>query len=54
MADSQRGYDDEAVSLLGARSGRITEVQSRIQRIREEHSKKPSFMERLQRAGFLR
>jgi len=51
---------DEAVSLLGdlkdlgARSGRVTEVQSRIQRIREEHSKKPSFIERLQRAGFLR
>jgi hypothetical protein len=29
-------------------------VQSRIQRIREEHSKKSSFIERLQRAGFLR
>jgi hypothetical protein len=51
---------DEAVRLLGdlkdlgARSGRIAEVQSRIRRIREEHSKKPSFIERLQRAGFLR
>ncbi|MGH8564259.1 MAG: hypothetical protein ACREXW_09270 [Gammaproteobacteria bacterium] len=51
---------DEAVRLLGdlkdlgARSGRIAEVQGRIQRIREEHSKKPSFIERLQRAGFLR
>ncbi|MGH8480762.1 MAG: hypothetical protein ACREXK_14675 [Gammaproteobacteria bacterium] len=51
---------DEAVRLLGdlkdlgARSGRIAEVQSRIQRIREEHAKKPSFIERLQRAGFLR
>jgi hypothetical protein len=51
---------DEAVRLLGdlkdlgARSGRIAEVQSRIQRIQEEHSKKPSFIERLQRAGLLR
>ena len=51
---------DEAVRLLGdlkdlgARSGRIAEVQGRIQRIREEHSKKTSFIERLQRAGFLR
>ncbi|MGH8564247.1 MAG: hypothetical protein ACREXW_09205 [Gammaproteobacteria bacterium] len=51
---------DEAVRLLGdlkdfsARSGRIAEVRSRIQRIREEHSKKPSFIERLQRAGLLR
>ena len=50
---------DEAVRLLGdlkdlaARSGRIAEVQSRIQRIREEHSRKPSFIERLQRAGLL-
>jgi uncharacterized Zn finger protein len=50
---------DEAVRLLGdlkdlgARSGRIAEVQSRIQRIREEHAKKPSFIERLQRAGLL-
>lgn len=50
---------DEAIRLLGdlkdlgARSGRIAEVQSRIQRIREEHSKKPSFIERLQRAGLL-
>jgi len=50
---------DEAVRLLGdlqdlgARSGRIAEVQSRIQRIQEEHSKKPSFIERLQRAGLL-
>jgi hypothetical protein len=51
---------DEAVRLLGdlkdlgARSGRIAEVQSRIQRIREEHWKKTSFIERLQRAGVLR
>ncbi len=50
---------DEAVRLLGdlkdlgARSGRIAEVQTRIQHIREEHSKKPSLIERLQRAGLL-
>ena len=50
---------DEAVTLLrdlsdlGARSGRSAEMQRRIQRLREEHSKKPAFVQRLQRAGLL-
>ena len=38
---------------LGSRSRRSAEVQDRIQRIRDEHAKKPSFVERLQRAGLI-
>lgn len=50
---------DEAVKLLGdlrdlgSRSGRSAEVQDRIQRIRDEHAKKPSFVGRLQRARLI-
>jgi hypothetical protein len=50
---------DEAVRLLrdltdlGGRSGRAAEVQSRIQRIRDEHAKRPSLLRRLQRAGLI-
>ena len=50
---------DQAVELLedlrdlGIQRGRAADVLSRIQLLREEHAKKPSFLERLRRAGFV-
>jgi hypothetical protein len=51
-----RAYD-EAVGLMadlweiGARGGRSSEVEARIQAIREEHARKPTFLQRLRKAG---
>lgn len=50
---------DEAVRLLvdlrdlGVHRNRAAESQARIERLRDEHSKKPSFVERLKRAGLI-
>jgi uncharacterized Zn finger protein len=47
----------EAVALLGdlrdvcARGGRQAEAAKRIARLREEHTKKPSLIERFRKAG---
>ena len=49
-------YDD-AVKLLcdlrdlGFRKGRASEVEARLLRLREQHARKPSFVERLTKAG---
>jgi len=50
---------DEAVRLLGdlrdlgTRSGRAEEVQNRIRQLRDKHSRKWSFVQRLERAGLI-
>jgi hypothetical protein len=57
IATKQPGRYDEAVKLLcdlrdlGVQKGRVGEVQARILKLREEHAKKPSFLERLKKAG---
>ena len=48
---------DEAIRLLadlrelGVRDGREPEVAERIRALREEHARKPSFVDRLEKAG---
>lgn len=50
---------DEAVQLLRdlravvAQAGRAAEARGRIERLRDEHARKPSFVERLRRAGLI-
>ncbi|HEX9585489.1 MAG TPA: hypothetical protein VGB36_13400, partial [Gammaproteobacteria bacterium] len=50
---------DEAVRLLGdlrdlgTRSGRAEAVQNRIRQLRDKHSRKWSFVQRLERAGLI-
>ncbi len=50
---------DEAVRLLkdlwdlAAREGRAAEAAQRISRLRDEHARKPTFVDRLRRAGLL-
>jgi hypothetical protein len=57
IATKQPGKYDEAVKLLcdlrdlGLRRGRKDEVEARLLRLREEHARKPSFVERLKKAG---
>lgn len=57
IATKQPGRYDEAVKLLcdlrdlGVQEGRAREVEARISRLREEHARKPSFLERLKKAG---
>lgn len=57
IATKQPGGYDEAVKLLGdlrelgVRKGGADEVEARLRRLGEEHRKKPSFTERLRRAG---
>ena len=38
---------------LGVQSNQAAAVQSRIERLRDEHARKPSFVQRLQRAGLI-
>ncbi len=57
IASKQPGRYDEAVKLLcdlrdlALRDGRGSEVEARLLRLYEEHTRKPSFIERLRRAG---
>ena len=57
ITTKQPGKYDEAVKLLhdlrdlALREGRSGEVEARLLRLREEHARKPSFIERLKRAG---
>ncbi len=57
IATKQPGRYDEAVKRLrdlrdlGLRDGREAEVEARILRLYEEHARKPSFIERLNKAG---
>ncbi len=57
VATKQPGRYDEAVKLLvdlrdlGARSSRATEFEARVRRLEAEHCRKPSFIDRLRRAG---
>jgi hypothetical protein len=57
IATKQPSRYDEAVKLLrdlrdlALRDGRGTEVEARLRRLCEEHSRKPCFIERLRRAG---
>lgn len=57
IATKQPKKYDEAVALLGdlrdvcAPSGRQVEAATRIARLREEHTKKPSLVERFRKAG---
>jgi hypothetical protein len=59
IATKQPARYDEAVELLGAlhdlllRSGRAGEIEDRLRRLCEEHSRKPSLLQRLQKAGLL-
>ena len=49
---------DSAVELLGdlrdlaTRKGKVSEFRVRVDGIREAHARKPSFIERLRKAGF--
>lgn len=55
IATKQPGRYDEAVKLLldlrdlSLREGRAEEVEARLLRLREEHARKPSFIERLKK-----
>jgi len=57
IATKQPGRYDEAVKLLcdlrdlGLQRGRASEVEARLLRLCEEHAKKPSFLERMRKAG---
>lgn len=57
IATKQPGRYDEAVKLLGdlrdlaLRSGRGSEAEACLLRLCEEHARKPSFIERLRKAG---
>ena len=59
IATKQPGRYDEAVKLLcdlrdlARRGGRASNIEERLLRLCEEHSRKPSFIERLRRAGLL-
>jgi hypothetical protein len=59
IATKQPGRYDEAVKLLcdlrelGLRQGRAAEVEARLRRLCEEHARKPSFLDRLRRAGLV-
>jgi len=59
IATKQPGRYDEAVKLLcdlrdlALRSGRGSEAEARLLRLCEEHARKPSFMERLRKAGLV-
>lgn len=59
IATKQPGRYDEAVKLLcdlrdlALRGGRGSEVEARLLRLCEEHARKPSFMERLRKAGLV-
>jgi len=56
IATRQPSAYDEAVQLLrdlrevAASVGRAAETRRRIERLREDHARKPSFVERLRRA----
>lgn len=60
VATKQPGRYDEAVKLLrdlqelGIRRGRVDEVEARLRGLCEQHSRKPSFLERLKKAGLAR
>jgi len=57
IATKQPGKYDEAVKLLhdlrdlALREGRAGEVEARLLGLRQEHARKPSFIERLKKAG---
>lgn len=57
IATKQPGRYDEAVRLLCdlrelvLRQGRADEMEARLRRLCEEHARKPSFLDRLKRAG---
>lgn len=59
IATKQPGRYDEAVRLLcdlrdlALRDGRRSEIEARLGRLCEEHARKPSFLERLRRAGLV-
>jgi hypothetical protein len=59
IATKQPGRYDEAVKLhcdlreLGLYQGRADEVDARLRRLCEEHPRKPSFLDRLKRAGLV-
>jgi hypothetical protein len=59
IATKQPGRYDEAVKLLcdlrdlARRGGRGSEVEARLLRLCKEHVRKPSFMERLRKAGLV-
>ncbi|HWM92713.1 MAG TPA: hypothetical protein VN493_18255 [Thermoanaerobaculia bacterium] len=60
IATKQPGRYDEAVKLLcdlqelGLRDGREGEVEAHLLGLREEHARKPTFIERLKKAGLVR
>lgn len=57
IATKQPGRYDEAVKLLldlrelGRNQGRADEIEARLQRLFDEHARKPSLIERLKKAG---
>jgi hypothetical protein len=57
IATKQPARYDEAVKRLcdlrdlGLRDGRVSEIETRLLQLAEEHSRKPSFIERLKKAG---
>jgi hypothetical protein len=59
IATKQPGKYDQAVKLLcdlrelGLRQGRGEEMDARFARLCGEHAKKPSFLERLKKAGLM-
>jgi FtsZ-interacting cell division protein YlmF len=59
IATKQPGRYDDAVKLLSDlrdlahRDGRKPEVEARLRRLSEQHAKKPTFIERLTKAGLL-
>jgi hypothetical protein len=59
VATKQPGRYDEAVKLLcdlrdlGLRQGRTDEVEARLRWLCQEHTRKPSFLDRLKRAGLV-
>lgn len=60
IASKQPNRYDEAVKLLcdlrelALRGGRVSEVEARLLRLCEEHARKPSFLERLRKAGLVK
>lgn len=60
VATKQPGKYDEAVKLLrdlaelGRRRKRVDEVEARLRELCEQHSRKPSFLERMKKAGLAR
>jgi hypothetical protein len=57
IATKHPGRYDDAIKLLcdlrdlALRDGRVSEVEERLLRLCQEHARKPSFLERLRRAG---